>query len=52
MVIGSSYVAISLAEGLLVILTGSVVPAVLRHVWFVVFFIFSGQSQQSSERHK
>jgi hypothetical protein len=48
MVIGSSCVAISLVGGLLVVATGSVVPAVLCHVSFVVFFIFSGQSKAAS----
>jgi membrane protease YdiL (CAAX protease family) len=39
MVIASSCVAISLVGGLLVVLTGSVVPAVLSHASFVVFFM-------------
>lgn len=39
MVIGCSCVAISAVGGLLVVLTGSVVPALLSHASFVLFFM-------------
>lgn len=39
MVIGSSCVAISLGGGLLVLLTGSAVPAIFCHACFVIFFM-------------
>lgn len=39
MVLGSSCAAISLGGGLLVLLTGSAVPAILCHAGFVVFFM-------------
>lgn len=42
MVIGSGCVAISLVGGLLVVFTGSVVPAVLCHASFVIFFMTQG----------
>jgi membrane protease YdiL (CAAX protease family) len=42
MVICCSCVAISFVGGLLVVLTGSLVPAVLSHASFVVFFIVQG----------
>jgi membrane protease YdiL (CAAX protease family) len=47
MVIGSGCVAISLVGGLLVVLTGSVIPAVLCHASFVVFFMTQGTNQAS-----
>lgn len=44
MVIGCGCVAISLVGGLVVVLTGSVVPALIAHASFVVFFM-SGNSE-------
>jgi hypothetical protein len=45
MVIGSGCVAISFIGGLLVVLSGSVVPAVVCHVSFVVFFMLRAGKQ-------
>lgn len=42
MVIGSGCVAISLVGGLLVVLSGSMIPAVLCHASFVLFFMPGG----------
>jgi hypothetical protein len=39
MVLGSACTAISLVGGLLVVATGSVIPAVLSHASFVVFYV-------------
>ena len=42
MVIGSGCVAISLVGGLLVVATGSLIPAVVCHASFVIFFMTQG----------
>jgi len=48
MIICCSCVAISLVGGLLVVLTGSMVPAVLSHASFVVFFMTQGGADSVS----
>jgi len=50
-VIGCSCVAISLIGGLLVVLTGSIGPAVFAHASFVLFFMAQG-SETPALRHK
>jgi membrane protease YdiL (CAAX protease family) len=47
MVIGGGCIAISLVGGLLVALTGSMVPAVLCHASFVIFFMPGGTASAS-----
>jgi hypothetical protein len=42
MVIGSSCVAISLVGGLLVVFSGSILPALISHGSFVLFFMAQG----------
>ena len=50
MVIASSCVAISLVGGLLVVSRGTIVPAVLCHASFVIFFMSQNARQQSRVR--
>lgn len=45
-IVGAGCVVISLVGGLLVVLTGSVVPAVLCHASFVIFFLDQGAQEQ------
>jgi membrane protease YdiL (CAAX protease family) len=52
LVIGCGCVSLSLVGGLLVVLTGSVVPAVLCHASFVVFFMTQGAGSLGSSRGK
>jgi membrane protease YdiL (CAAX protease family) len=52
MVIGSSCVAISVAGGLLVALTGSILPAVISHGSFVLFFMSHGEASPDSYQAK
>ena len=49
-VIGCSCVAISAVGGILVVLTGSVVPAVLAHASFVLFFMTRGSEAPAGLR--
>jgi hypothetical protein len=50
MVLGSACVAISLVGGLLVVATGSVIPALLSHASFVVFFVGQRPDRARSRR--
>lgn len=52
MVIGCSCVAISAVGGLLVVLTGSVVPALLSHASFVLFFMCRRPISGRPPRHQ
>lgn len=45
-IVGTGCVVISLIGGLLVVLTGSVIPAVLCHASFVIFFLDRGEQEQ------
>lgn len=45
-IVGTGCVVISLVGGLLVVLTGSVVPAVLCHASFVIFFLDRGEQER------
>jgi membrane protease YdiL (CAAX protease family) len=49
MVIGSGCVAISLVGGLLVLARGNVVPAVLCHASFVIFFMTQGAQRKRAK---
>jgi hypothetical protein len=50
MVVGSACVAISVVGGLLVVATSSVVPAIVSHASFVVFFLRRGEGQRRPSR--
>jgi len=50
MITGCGCVAISLVGGLLVVVTGSVVPALLSHASFVVFFMAKGADSTGAAR--
>lgn len=50
MVIGSGCAAISLVGGLLVVITGSVIPALLCHASFVIFFMPAGEGARPGRR--
>ena len=52
LVIGCGSVAISLVGGMLVVLTGSVVPALLSHASFVVFFMTQGREAPGDLRQR
>jgi membrane protease YdiL (CAAX protease family) len=47
MVIGSGCVAISVVGGVLVVLTGSVIPAIVCHGSFVLFFLNQGRPNET-----
>jgi membrane protease YdiL (CAAX protease family) len=51
-VIGCSCVAISAIGGLLVVLTGSIWPALFAHASFVLFFMTQGSETPATLRHK
>src|SRR5215469_4890625 len=51
-VIGCSCVAISAIGGLLVVLTGSIWPALFAHASFVLFFMTQGSDTPATLRHK
>jgi membrane protease YdiL (CAAX protease family) len=50
MVVASACVAISLVGGLLVVTTGSVIPALLSHASFVVFFVGRKSDRERASR--
>jgi membrane protease YdiL (CAAX protease family) len=51
-VIGCSCVAISAIGGLLVVLAGSIWPAIFAHASFVLFFMTQGSDTPATLRHK